>query len=219
MLQSKNCACFPSYCNYKLPRIRVISSCCCCCCFFNSVYSWQIDGETVETVADFSFLGSKVTADGDCSHEIKRCLLFGRKVITNLDNILKTRDITLSTKVCLVKAMLFPVVMYGCKSWTIKRAEHWRIDAFELWCWEKTLVSPLDCKEIQSVSSKGSQSWIFIGRTDAEPETPILWATWCEELTHLKRPDVGKDWGQEEKWTTEDEMVGWHHRLNGQEFV
>ena len=124
MLQSKNCACFPSYCNYKLPRIRVISSCCCCCCFFNSVYSWQIDGETVETVADFSFLGSKVTADGDCSHEIKRCLLFGRKVITNLDNILKTRDITLSTKVCLVKAMLFPVVMYGCKSWTIKRAEH-----------------------------------------------------------------------------------------------
>ena len=95
---------------------------------------WQIDGETVETVADLIFLGSQITADGDCSHEIKRCLLLGRKVMTNLDSIFKSRDITLSTKVCQVKAMVFPVVMYGCESWTIKKAEHRRIDVFELWC-------------------------------------------------------------------------------------
>ena len=97
------------------------------------ITSWQIDGETVETVADFIFLGSKITGNGDCSHEIQRRLLLGRKVMTNLDSILKSRDITLSTKVCLVKAMVFPVVMYGCESWTIKKAEHWRIDAFEVW--------------------------------------------------------------------------------------
>ena len=99
------------------------------------IASWQVDGETVETVADFVFLGSKITADGDCSHEIKRCLLLGRKVMTNLDSILESRDITLPTKVHLVKAMVFPVVMYGCKRWTVKKAEHQRIDAFELWCW------------------------------------------------------------------------------------
>ena len=98
------------------------------------ITSWQIVGETVETVADFIFLGSKITADGDCSHEIKRCLLLGRKVMTNLDSISKSRDITLSTKFCLVKAMVFPVVMYGCESWTVKKAEHRKIDAFELWC-------------------------------------------------------------------------------------
>ena len=98
------------------------------------ITSWQIDGEIVETVDDFIFLGSKITADGDCSHEIKRLLVLGRKVVTNLDSILKSGDITLSTKVCLVKAMVFPVVMHGCKSWTIKKAEHRRIDAFELWC-------------------------------------------------------------------------------------
>jgi len=106
------------------------------------ITSWQIDGETVETVADFIFLGSKVTADGDCSHEIKRCLLFGRKVMTNLDSILKSRDITLSRKVHLVKAMVFPVVIYGCESCTIKKAEHWRIDAFALWCWRRLLRVP-----------------------------------------------------------------------------
>ena len=103
------------------------------------ITSWEIDGETVETVADFVFLGFRITADGDCTHEIKRRLLLGRKVMINLDNILKSRDITLSTKVRLVKAMVFPVVMYGCESWTIKKAEHWRIDAFELWCWRKLL--------------------------------------------------------------------------------
>ena len=103
------------------------------------ITSWQIDGETVETVADFIFLGSKITADGDCSHEIKRCLLFGRKVMPNLDSILKSRDIILTTKVCLVKAIVFPVVMYGCGNWTIKKAEHRIIDAFELWCWRRLL--------------------------------------------------------------------------------
>ena len=106
------------------------------------ITSWEIDGETVETVADFIFLGSKIPADGDCSHEIKRCLLLGRKVMTNLDSILKSRDITLPTKVRLVKAVVFPVVMYGCESWTIKKAEHQRIDAFELWCWRRLLRVP-----------------------------------------------------------------------------
>ena len=106
------------------------------------ITSWQIDGETMETVADFIFLGSKITAGGDCSHEIKRRLLLGRKVMTNLDSILKTRDIILSTKVHLVKAMVFPVVMYGCESWTINKAEHRRIDAFELWCWRRLLRVP-----------------------------------------------------------------------------
>ena len=105
------------------------------------ITSWEIDGETVETVSDFILGGSKITADGDCSHEIKRHLLLGRKVMTNLDSILKSRDITLSIKVCLVKAMVFPVVMYRCKSWTIKKAQH-RIDAFELWCWRKLLRVP-----------------------------------------------------------------------------
>ena len=106
------------------------------------ITSWQVDGETVETVAEFIFLGSKITADGDCSHEIKRCLLLGRKVMTNIDSILKSRDITLPTKVRLVKAMVFPVVMYGCERWTIKKAEHRRIDAFELWCWIRVLRVP-----------------------------------------------------------------------------
>ena len=106
------------------------------------ITSWEIDGETVETVADFIFLGSKITADDDCSHEIKRCFLLGRKVMTNLHSILKSRDIILSTKVHLVKAMVFPVVMYGCESWTIKKAEHRRIDAFELWCWRRLLRVP-----------------------------------------------------------------------------
>ena len=106
------------------------------------ITSWQIDGETVETAADFIFLGFKITVDGDCSHEIKRRLLLGRKAMTNLDSILKSRDITLSTKVCLVKAMVFPVVMYGCESWTIKKAECRRIDALELWCWRRLLRVP-----------------------------------------------------------------------------
>ena len=140
-----------------------------------SITSWKIDGETVETGSDFILGGSKITADGDCSQEIKRCLLLGRKVMTNLDSILKSRDITLPAKACLVKAMVFPMVMYGYESWTVKKAECRKIDAFEK-CWRRLLrVSPLDCKEIQPIHPKGIQSWVLIGRTDAEAETPILW--------------------------------------------
>ena len=122
-----------------------------------SITSWEIDGETMETVTDLIFLGSKITADADCSHEIKRRLLLGRKVMTNLDSILKSRDISLPTRVCLVKAMVFPVVMCGCESWTIEKAECRRLDAFQLWCWRR-LLSPLDCKEIKPVNPKGNQS-------------------------------------------------------------
>ena len=135
------------------------------------ITSWQTDGVTMETVTDFILEGSKITADGDCSYEIKTCLLLGRKVMTNLDSILKSRDITLPTKVCLVKAMVFPVVMYRCKSWTMKKAECQRIDVFELWCWRRLLKSRLDCKDIQPALPKGNQFCIFIGRTDAEAET------------------------------------------------
>ena len=122
------------------------------------ITSWQIDGETMETVTDFIFGGSKIAADGDCSHEIKRCLLLGRKAMTNLDSLSKSREVTLPTKVYLVKGMVFPIVMYGCESWTIKKAECRRIDAFELWCWRRLLESPLDSKEIQPVHPKGNQS-------------------------------------------------------------
>ena len=158
------------------------------------------------------FWGSKITADGDCSHEIKRCLLLGRKVMTNLDSTLKSRDITLPTNVHLVKAMVFPVVMYWCESWTIKKAEHQRIDAFELWYWGRLLRV---FKEIQPVHPKGNQSWIFIGRADAEAETLILWSPDVKNWLIRKDPDVGKDWRREEKEMTEDEMVGWHQRLDG----
>ena len=161
---------------------------------------------------------TKITADGDCSHEIKRCLLLGRKVMTNPDSILKSRDITLPTKVHLVKAMVFPVVMYGCESWTLKKPEHWRIDAFELWYWRKILESPLDSKEIQPVHPKGNQSLIFIGRTDIEAETAILWPPDAKNWLIGKDPNAGKDWRQEEKGMTEDEMVRWHYRPNGHEF-
>ena len=165
---------------------------------FGPITSWQIDGETMETVIDFIFWGSKITADGDCSREIKRCLLLGRKVMTSLDSILKNRHITLSTKVCLVKAIVFPVVTYGCESWTIKKAECWWTDAFELWCWGRLLRV---CKDIQPVQPKGDQSWVFIGRTDVEAETPILWPPDVKSWLIWKYPDAGKDWGQEEKGT------------------
>ena len=115
------------------------------------ITSWEIDGETMETVTDFIFLSSKITADGDCSHEIKRCLLLGRKVMTNLESIFKSRDITLLTKVRLVKAMVFPVVMYGCESWTVKKVQHGRTDAFELWCWRKLFRVPWTARSIQSI--------------------------------------------------------------------
>ena len=164
----------------------------------------------------FILRGSKITADGDCSHEIKRCLLLGRKVMTNLESIIKSRDITLSAKVRLFKALVFPVVMYGYESWTVQKAEHQRIDAFELWCW-KTLESPLDCKEIQSVHRKGDQAWVFTGRTDAKAETPILWPP------HTQSWLIGKDPRCQERLKgggegdDKDEMVVWHHRLDGHE--
>jgi len=154
----------------------------------------------------------KITVDGDCSHEIKRRLLLWRKVMKNLDSILKSRDITLPKKVHLVKAIIFLVVMYGGESWTIKKAEHQRNDAFELWCWRR-LESPLDCQESKPVNPKEIQSWIFIGRTDVETETPTLWPPNVKNWLIGKDLDSGKDWRQEEKGTTKDEMVGWHHWL------
>ena len=179
------------------------------------ITSWELDGETVETVSDFILGGSKITADGDCSHDIKRRLLLGRKVKTNLDSIFKSRDITLPTKVRLVKAMVFPVVMYGCESWT--EEEGW---AQKTWCFwtvvlEKTFESPLDCKEIQTVHSEGDQPWDFFGRTDAKAETPVLWPPHVKSWLIVKDSDAGRDWGQEEKGTTENEMAEWHHQLDG----
>ena len=157
-----------------------------------SLKKWRSSCHLWQYRWNWSAFGSKITADGDCSHEIKRCLLLGRKVMINLDSILKS-DITLPTKFCLVKATVFPVVMYGCESWTVKKAEHERIDAFELWCWRR-LESPLDCKEIQPVHPKGDQSWIFIGRTDDEAETPILWPPDAKNWLIGKDPDAGRDW-------------------------
>ena len=177
------------------------------------ITSWQIDGETV---SHFIFLDSKITADGDCSHEIKRCLLLGRKVMTNLDSILKSRDITLPTKVHLVKAMFFPVVIYGCEKWTVKKAERWRIDVFELWCWRRLLRVPWTAW--RSNLSKGDQSWVFFGRTPAKAETPVLWAPHAKSWLIGKDSDAGRDWRQEEKGTTEDEMAGWHNWLDECEF-
>ena len=167
----------------------------------------------METVTDFIFLGSKITADGDCSHEIKRFLLLGRKAMINLDSILKSRDITLPTNVRIVKGMVFPVVMYGCESWTIKKAKHWR--CFWTVVLDKIFQSPLDSKDIKPVNPIGNQSWIFIGRTDAE--APILRLPDVKSQLIGKDPNAGKDWGPGERWATEDEMVGWDHWLNGHE--
>ena len=178
------------------------------------ITSWQIDEETV---ADFIILGSKITADGDCSHKIKRHLLLGREVMTNLESIWKSRDITLPTKVGLIKVSVFPVVMYGCESCTIKKAEHQRIDAFELWCWKRLLRVPWSARRSNQFP-KGNQSWMFIGRTDAEAVTPILWPPDSKSWLIWQDPDAGKDWRREEKGTTGDKMAGWHHQLNGHEF-
>ena len=171
----------------------------------------------METVSDFILGGSKITADGDCSHEIKRCLLLGRKVMTNLDSIFKSKDITLPKKVHLVKAMIFPVVMYGCESWTVRKVENQRTEAFELWCW-RTLGSLLDYREIQPIHSKGDQPWDFFGRNDAKAETPILWAPHAKNWLIERDSDPGRDWGQKEKGTTDDETAGCHHQLDGHEF-
>ena len=153
-----------------------------------------------------------------CSHEIKRRLLLGRKVMTNLDSILKSRDITLSTKVRLVKAIVFPVVMYGCESWTIKKAECRRTDAFELWCWRRLLRVPWTARtSIQSILKEISPGCSLEGLM-LKLKLPILWPPDAKSWLIWKDPDAGKDWGQEKKGTTEDEMVGWHHWLNGHEF-
>ena len=155
------------------------------------ITSWQIDGETVETVADFILGGSKITADGDCSHEIRRYLLRGRKIMTNLDSIWKSRDITLSTKIRLVKAMVFPVIMYECESWTIKKAEHGRIDAFEVWCWRRILRVPWTARRSnQAILKEISPEYSLEGLIWSWNSNTL--ATWYEELTHLKRP-----WGWE----------------------
>ena len=162
--------------------------------------------ENNRTVIDFIFLGSKITVDGDCSNKIKRCLHRGRKAVTNLDRILKSRDITLKTKVHIVKAIVFPVVMYECESWTIKKGwtpKNWSFSTVVL---EKTLERPLDNMEIKPVNPKGNQPLIFIGRTDAEAETPIPWPSDAMSWLIGKDPDAGKDWWQEEKRMTEDEM-------------
>ena len=168
------------------------------------IMSWQTVGGKVETVAHFIFLGSKITADGDCSHEIKRRLLLGRKVMTNLDSTLKSRDITLPTKVHLVKAMVFPVVMHW---WELDHKEGW---VPKDWCFctmvlEKTLESSLDCKEIKPVNPKGNQPWIFIGRTVAEAPT-ILWPPDVKNRLTRKDPDAGKYWRQKEKRAAENEI-------------
>ena len=141
------------------------------------ITSWQIEGEKVGAVKDFLFLGSKITADSYYSPEIRRGLLLGRKVMTNLNSVLKSKDITLLTKVHIVKTMVFPMVTYGCESWTTKKAERQRSDAFELWCWRNTPESPLDSKEIKPVNLKGDQPRIFTGRTDTEAEAPVFWSS------------------------------------------
>ena len=139
------------------------------------ITSWQIDGEKMETVADFIFLGSNITADGDCSHEIKRCLLLGRKNMTNLDNIFKSRDITLPTKVCLVKSMVFPVVTYGCESWTVKKAERRRIDAFQLWCWRRLLRVPWTARRSNQSVLKETSPGCSLEGLMLNLKTPTLW--------------------------------------------
>ena len=153
----------------------------------------------METVTDFIFLGSKITADADWNHEIKRHLFVGRKAMTNLDSILKSRHITLPTRVYLVKAIGFPVVMYRCESWTIKKAECWRIDAFELWCWRRLFRVPWNARRSNQLILKEISSWIFFGRTDAEAEAPILWSPDAKSWLIGKDPDSGKDWRQKEK--------------------
>ena len=185
------------------------------------ITSWQIDGETMETARNFILLGSKITADGDCSHEIKTRLLLRRKIMSNLDSILKSRDITLPMDRQRIKKRRHYFTDKGPSSqsyvfssshvwmWELDHKESW---APKNWCFwtvvlEKTLESPLDCKEIQSVHTKGNQSWIFIGGTDVEAETPILWPPDAKSWLIWKDPDAGKDWRQEEKGTTEDEMV------------
>ena len=177
----------------------------------------KIDRETMETVTDFIFLGSKITVDSNCSHEIKRRLLLGRKAMIKLDSILKSRNISLPTKVCLVKAMVFPVVKCECESWTIKKAESQRIDVFELWCWRRLLRVPWTARSSnQSIQRKSVLNihwtdWCWSWNSNTFPPDAKNWLI-------EKDPDAGRDWRQEEKGRTEDEMVGWHHRFDGYGF-
>ena len=181
------------------------------------ITSWEIDGKTVETVSDFIFWGFKITADGDCSHEIKKRLLLGRKIMTNLYSIFKSRDITLPTNVRLVKSMVSPVVLYGFQSWTVKKAEHQRIDAFELWCWRRLLRVPWTTRR----SNQSILNEISPGRSLEGMMLKLklqYFGHLMQRVDSLEDSDAGRDWGQEEKGTTEDEMAGWHHRLDGREF-
>ena len=179
--------------------------------------SWQTDGEAMETITDSIFLSSKITADGDCSHEIKRRLLLGRKAMTNLDSILKSRDITLPTKVNLVKALFFLVVMYGCESWTIKTAEHRRIDTFELWCWRRLLRVPWTTRRsnqsiLKEISPEYSSEGLML-KMKVQYFGHMMWRTDSLEKTLM----LGKiEGGRRRGW--QDEMVEWHHWLNGCEF-
>ena len=158
------------------------------------------------------------TADGDCSHEIKRCLLLRRKVMTNLDSIFKSRDITLPTKVRLVKAVVFPVVMYGCESWTVKKAERWRIHAFELWCWRRLVRVPWTSRRSNQSILKEISPGCSLEGLMLKLKLQYFGYLMRKADSFEKNPDAGKDSGQEEKGTTEDKMVGWHHWLNGHEF-
>ena len=167
-------------------------------------------GKSVETVSDFILGGSKITADGDCSHEIKRYLLLGRKVMFNLDSIFKSRDITLPTKVRLVKAMVFPVVMYGCENWTVKKAERRRIDAFELWCWRRLLRVPWTARTSNQSILKEISPGISLEGMMLKLKLQYF-GHLMRRVDSLEKTDAGRDWGQEEKGTTEDEMAGWHH--------
>ena len=167
-------------------------------------------------LSDFILGGSKITADGDWSHEIKRRLLLGRKVVTNLDSIFKSRDINLLTKVRLVKAMVFPVVMYGCESWNVKKAEPRRIDAFELWCWRRLLRVPWTARRSNQSILMEINPGISLERM-TRAETPVLWPPHAKSWLIGKDSDSGRDWGQEKKGTTKDEMAGWHDGLDGRE--
>ena len=182
------------------------------------ITSWQRGGETVETMTDFIFWGSKISSDFDCSHEIKRPLLLGRKAMTKLDSIFKSRNITFANKSPSSQSYAFSSSHVWM--WQLDYEESW---AAKNWCFctvvlENTLGSPLECKEIQPVNPDGNQSLILIGKTDAEAETRILWPLDAKNWLIGKDPDAGKDWRREEKRMTEDEMVEWHHRLNGYEF-
>ena len=182
------------------------------------ITSWQIEGERAEVkVTDVFFLGSKITVDGNCSHEIRRLLLPGRKAMTNLDSVLKSRNITLLTKVRTDKVLVFPAVTYSCGSWTVK-AERQRIDAFKLWCWRILLKIPWTARRSnQSINPKENQPWKLVGRNDAEAEAPVFWSSDENGRLIRKVPDAGKDWRQKEKRASEEEMAEWHHWCNGHE--